>query len=168
MKNEQQQNKLVAAINEMTEKCGGWERHREASIKYITNKCNEYSQKLDLSPLQVFQALEKKRDYSYPNYYQEANQPNLDGDRVFLFETQSKLLETVQPEQGFICPSCSGVSKSPYNCDCVKEDGKQCGWKSYGLFGTGGDGIKVAIKEGFLEKPVIEEIFLPVAMKHLV
>lgn len=165
----QSQEDLIIAIKLMTDSTKGWDLDcRNRTTNYIINKCNEYSKFLDLSPLEVFQALEKSRTYSYPNFYQESNQPSFNDDRVFLFDTQADLLASVQQKKGFICPSCGGITMKSSMCNLKNSEGGRCNWKAYGLFGTLGKGIHIAVKDGFAERAIIQEIFLPVAMRDMV
>jgi len=59
----------------------------------------------------------------------------------------------------YICPNCEKESTDPYECSQEK-----CDWKVYGLFGDLGKGIKVIIKDKFLEHPVPMRIFKPVEL----
>ena len=95
---------------------------------------------------------EKNRDYSFLNYYQDCNQPNITSDRAKIFKTLNDLKESIS-DKGFRCPSCNKISKSPYECT----DG--CNWKVYGLFGDLGKGIFVYCKD----KTFGETIFMPIA-----
>ena len=76
---------------------------------------------------------EDDRDYWYMNYYQDANQPLIDSENVFVFETVEELREKCGNQ--FICPCCKGISTNPYECNSGKKVNKKiCDWKSYGLF----------------------------------
>ncbi len=66
------------------------------------------------------------------------------------------------PSRKFRCPSCGGLSSNPYECNASKE----CDWKSYGFFRTMGKGVRIAIKEGFIENPQIHEIFMPLEFEQ--
>ena len=157
--------RLRKEIKEMTDKATGWGDRVESFTKRIVEICERYGEFLDCDPVEVFKALEKRRDYSYPNFYQDANFPKLDG--VTVYDTVTDLMESIDKERGFRCPSCKGVSKDPYACDTriKRESGKECDWKAYGLFGTMGAGLRFTIKKGFLEKPIVDEIFMPVCME---
>ncbi|MGR5328590.1 hypothetical protein [Photobacterium damselae] len=158
---------LMNAINKMCDSINNCDSHKDRTINFIVKKCNEYSEALDLTPLEVFNAMEKARTYSYPNYYQEANFPDLTEPNVFLFKSMTELQETVKKENGFICPACDGISTSATRCNCKKDDGTECDWAAYGLFRTMGKGIYIAVKDEFVAHPIVQEIFVPVAMQGM-
>ena len=151
---------LDVEIKKMLEKSGkGWEHAEERVVEFIKTLCAEYSEFFKIDQVDLFKAFEKKRDYSYPNYYQRANFPKLEG--VTVFENEADMLSKIDAKQGFRCPSCKGISKGPYICDASND----CGWKSYGLFGTIGKGLRFTIRETFLEKPQVDEIFYPISLE---
>ena len=120
----------------------------------------EYSTALGLTHDEVLAAIEARRDVTAPNYYQEANFPKLDGVRVF--ESPAAFVAAF-PSGRYVCPSCEGHSTDPYECDAgTVRDGKRCNWKSYGLFGTMGKGLRAIVKSTFLDAPRVHEIFMPV------
>jgi hypothetical protein len=124
----------------------------------------EYAAVLAMTEAEVWEAIESRRDYCPANYYQEANFPKLAD--VTVYQTESEMLQDVRPSQGFRCPACSGVSRDERACDVgTVEDGKVCGWKSYGLLGTMGKGLRVVCAEKFLANPRVHEIFMPVALE---
>lgn len=120
----------------------------------------EYAAVLGLTPDEVLAAIEAKRGVTAPNYYQDANFPRLDGVRVF--DSPIAFAEAF-PSGRYVCPACDGISTSAYECDAgtVRKD-KVCNWKSYGLFGTMGKGLRAIVKSTFLESPRVHEIFMPV------
>ena len=156
-------NELELKIRTMTEKVGGWgdQERIDGFINTIIEICEYYAEQLSLTPLAVFDALEKKRDYTYPNYYQWANFPKFDD--VIVFKTKREMTKKLKPKLGFICPSCGGISKSESRCDADK---KKCNWAAYGLFGTLGKGIRIVVTNGWLKNPVVHECFMPVALAN--
>lgn len=154
--------------------CGSW-----GDVKRVENLCSnifslldrvipQYAEFLEVGEDEVLEAIERRRGYAAPNYYQEANFPDL-GDVLLIRESDDVKAE-LQPEKGFRCPSCNGVSKDPKVCDTGIEigegkDKRVCDWKSYGLFRTMGKGVRVIVAEDFLESPVVHEIFMPVALE---
>lgn len=156
---------LIKAIKEMTDSGGtGWGDRVDGFALVVKEICLYYAEKLGYDPVEVFKALEKKRDYSYPNYYQWAKFPKLDDVKVF--ETGQDLHVAIQPKKGFRCPACSGISKNAQVCDTgIRKDGKVCDWKSYGLFGTMGKGIRFIVKKNWIYDPVVSSCFMPVAME---
>ena len=156
--------KLLESIKKMTDSAKGWDGRVDGFTKTIIEICEHYAKHLNLDSVDVFSALEKKRSYSYPNYYQWANFPKLDSVRIF--ENETELKEAIKPKQGFRCPHCNGKSKSPYVCDTeIEKGGKPCDWKSYGLFHTFGKGLRFMIKNKWLENAVVDEIFFPIALE---
>lgn len=141
------------------------EERAERLEAFLRKMLPQYAEKLGLTPEEVLRALEGKRDYCCVNYYQEANFPNLDGVRVF--ETQAELKAAV-PSMKFRCSSCNELSSNPYRCNtgAKRKDGSVCDWKSYGLFGTLGKGFRFTIREGFLENPRVDDIFMPVEFEQ--
>lgn len=137
-------------------------------VNFIDQMLEQYSETLAVPPGEIIQALESTRSYSAPNFYQEANLPDLDG--VTVFETLADFRSAI-PSKKFRCPSCGGVSNSPYECDAIKiskeaPDGVVCGWKSYGLFRTINKGARILILSDFLAKPVVHEIFMPLDIEE--
>ena len=140
----------------------------ETKLQWIRERVEHYSEILGLSKEEILQAFEDKRTYWAANYYQEANFPKLD-NKVKIFETQEELMESIKSKQ-FICPACNQIQSSPYKCESGHKDknDKVCDWCSYGLFGTAGKGFRFTIKESFLEKPMIDDVFMPVEFKGTV
>ncbi|MDO8728535.1 MAG: hypothetical protein Q7K26_01440 [bacterium] len=129
-------------------------------LMFITKTLCEYSRILGQSEPDILMAIEAKRDYSASNYYQEANFPSLES--VVLFD-DIEAFKKRYPSGKYRCPSCSGESTNPYECNAVSSTKKDpCNWKSYGLFGTLGKGLRVALKNEFLSRPKIDEIFSPI------
>ena len=130
------------------------------TFKWIIDRAKHYAKKTGLSAGDILDSWEEQRDYSWNNYYQECNQPEIKGDNVRVFETREDFQFSLE-DKGFRCPSCNHISQSHSDCDSGKEmtKGKICDWKSYGFFGTAGKGITVFIKETF----ALVEIFMPIA-----
>lgn len=136
--------------------------NRAARVQALLDRVlPEYAAVLGLTHDEVLAAIEAKRDYSAINYYQDANFPKLDGVRVF---ESREAFAAAFPSRKFTCPACEGISTDPYECNAgtVRKDSKPCDWKSYGLFGTMGKGLRVIVKDTFLEHPRVHEIFMPV------
>ncbi|WP_411842198.1 hypothetical protein [Salinicoccus sp. HZC-1] len=120
--------------------------------KYLRIKLEEYSSALDTSQEEILERWEELRSYSAINYYQEANQPKLDSDKVKVFETKTDILMWAAGKK-FSCPKCSGHSNNPIKCDRPN-----CDWKAHGLFKTLGEGIYVFSKAEMAG----QDIFAPV------
>lgn len=124
-----------------------------SKLVWAVERAHLTSEATGLEWSEILSTWESHRDYWYMNYYQDCNQPDITDDKfnVYVFDTVSDFREAVGSE-GFICPSCGKVSKSPYEC-------KACDWKSYGFLRPLFKGAHVFIKEAMCS----EEIFMPVA-----
>lgn len=132
----------------------------QKKFDWVIDRAKHYGEKLDLDWQDVLTSWENDRSYWYMNYYQDSNQPEIKGEKVRTFESVQSMLESIG-EKKFRCPSCSGVSTDPYECNSGKgmSKGKICDWKVYGLFGDLGKGIFVFCKD----KLRGETIFLPLS-----
>lgn len=149
--------KLLAAVQRDEQKSPRFHNYR-AKLAWVVSRCRNYAEMTGIRAEDLLDSWEAQRDYWYMNFYQEANQP-LISDRVRVFETAEDMRAAIG-HQGFICPNCGGVSKSPYDCTSkVVVDGKTCNWKAYGLFGCLGKGVSVFAKD----KLRVETFFRPVA-----
>ena len=135
--------------------------------KWVIDRAKHYAEKLNTDWEKVLEVWESNRDYWYLNYYQDCNQPLIQGDNVKVFENIEEFKKVVG-DKGFRCPYCKGVSTNPCECNSgvlVKlydKKGKYpCNWKSYGLFGTMGKGITVIMKDTLQ----MAEIFMPIVFE---
>lgn len=156
--------KLKAAV----EKDANQERDVRSSQEYwnkynwVLQRAEHYAEKTGLSSEEILNAWEEDRTYWYMNYYQEANQPEIRGDKVRVFETVQAMLDNIG-EKKFRCPCCSGVSTNPYVCNSgVLVDKKECSWKVYGFLGDLGKGAYIYIKKELRG----ETIFMPLAWEE--
>jgi hypothetical protein len=151
--------KLIAAVEHDEKQSAGFHDYR-GRLAWIVDRANHYAEITGLDASAVLDAWERSRTYWYMNYYQDCNQPHLDSERVKVFKTQEELLQSIG-HQGFRCPRCGGVSKSPYECDSGQEmeKGKICDWKVWGLFHDLGKGVFVFCND----KMAGERIFMPLA-----
>lgn len=103
-------------------------------FKWVIDRAKHYGEKLNTSWKEVMQSWDEDMDYWYMNYYQECNQPKIESNNVFVFDSAEEMRKMVGTE--FICPCCKGISTNPYECNSgIKTKGnKICDWKSYGLF----------------------------------
>lgn len=126
--------------------------------RYLKSKLEEYSNILGIPQEEILKSWEEDRTYSAINYYQEANQPTINSERVRVFDTVEKMLKAID-KQEFRCPSCEGISTNPYECNSgeLAHEGGKCDWKVYGLFGDLGKGVYVYVKD----KLKGESIFMP-------
>ena len=122
-------------------------------LAWAVARAQHYADKTGISAVDILDAWENGRDYWYMNYYQDANQPKIEGERVRVFDTVDAMLASMG-KRGFRCPSCGGASSSPYECSVAP-----CDWKVYGLFRDCGKGVYVFVKE----KVRGELLFMPLA-----
>lgn len=156
--------KLLAAVE--SDKSRGWYHNYQEKFEWVINQAAHYAEKTGLSQIEILDAWEEKRDYWYMNFYQESNQPKIEGDSVRVFETVELLREAIGG-QGFRCPFCKGVSTSPYACDSglkvrlISSEKKKeiCNWKVYGLLKGLGKGVVIFVKSEIK----MDEIFMPIA-----
>jgi len=140
--------------------------HWDDTIKFINEMTLDYSEKLNIARVDLFDMMEENRNYSYANYYQRANFKKLD-ENVAIFKDKAELIEKIQIQDGFRCPNCNGISKDPQECDThIKVEDDECNWKSYGLFGTLGKGFNFIVRDDFLKKPKVHEIFMPITLEQ--
>src|SRR5437868_1011380 len=143
---------LLASVER--DEAKGWKSHDyRGKLAWAVSQAKHYAEKTGLPASEILDAWEKGRDYWYMNYYQEANQPKIEGERVRVFDTVADMLAAIGDPK-FRCPKCSGVSNSPYACSVAP-----CDWKVYGLFRDLGKGIYVFVKE----KVRGELLFMPMA-----
>ena len=128
-------------------------------VQWVINRAKHYQLKTGKPYQEIINIWVSKMTYWYTNYFQEANQPLIIGDDIFMFENKEEAKESFK-KLGFRCPLCGEISKSPNKCDSGKiVNNKPCDWKSYGLFGTLGKGVTIILKDSIS----IIEIFKPIA-----
>lgn len=163
--------KLEAAVAEDLKREPNRREYSEKLV-WIAERAKHYAEKTGLNAVDILEAWEKRRDYWHMNFYQDAEQPLIEGDSVRVFETTADMLTAIG-KPAFRCPACDGVSNSPYTCDSGKKrmetkgrgkkatqvEGKVCDWKVYGLFRDLGKGVYVFVKAEMRG----ERIFKPVA-----
>jgi len=133
-----------------------WNRNsREVTnlIRFISGMCTNYAKYLDCTPGEVLEAIEERRNYAAPNYYQRSNFPKLKNIDIYESKEEYKKKHSGQ----FICCSCKKEISDSQHCPL-------CDWKSYGLFGTFGEGHTFIIKEDFLERPIVYKTFKPIEL----
>ena len=133
-------------------------------FKWAIDRAKHYGEKLELDWQEILTSWENDRSYWYMNYYQDCEQPLIKGDRVRTFETVQEMLDSMGDKK-FRCPSCEGISTSPYKCNSGKDmsKGKVCDWNVGGLFGDLGKGVFVYCKD----KLKGQTIFMPIAWENL-
>ena len=128
----------------------------ESVKKIIDTRLENYHQVTGIPKDEILIAFEKARNINTVNFYQESNFPLM--KNVYVFDTIEDYRKAF-PSGKYICPSCGKESTDPYECSQEK-----CDWKVYGLLGDLGKGIKVIIKDKFLEHPVPMGIFKPIEL----
>lgn len=123
-------------------------------FKWVIDRAKHYAEKTGLPWESILDAWEERRNYWYMNYYQAANQPEIKGDKVRVFETVQDFREAVK-DRRFRCPRCGGISTNPYECNAG-----ECNWKVYGFLRGGS--IHVFCKDVM----GIDEIFMPIAWEE--
>lgn len=139
----------------------GWEAYRvNPKFDWVIERAKHYSDKLGISINDILNAWVDGCNYSFMNYFQDANQPEIKGDKVKVFDTVEQMLQEIG-ESKFRCPSCNGISTNPYSCNSGEEmaKGKTCDWKVYGLFGDLGKGVYVYVKDQLKG----ESMFMPIS-----
>lgn len=137
-----------------TDSCNGKCFHKYCNkFKWAIDRAKAYGEALGLNWEDVLNSWESDRNYWYMSYYQECNQPEING-KAKVFETIKELNSAIG-KKGFRCPSCGKVVNDPYECNV-------CGWKVYGLLGDLGKGVFVYVKE----KLRGNTIFMPVSWEE--
>lgn len=133
------------------------------TLEFVRDRMEHYAQVLGLDKADILEAIESRRNYWAANFYQESNFPKIE-EPVAIYTTQNEMIADIQPKLGFICSACGGITTDPYKCNSGKEisGGKKCNWTTYGLLRPA-NGYRCVIKESFLEKPFVYEIFMPVS-----
>jgi len=153
----------ILTYNEIIEKArltwpGAEGDERAERVKQIVDtRLENYSNVTGFSKEEILIALERARDVNTVNFYQANRLPLL--ENTHFFDTLSDLKEKF-PSGKYICPNCEKISTDPYRC--TQPD---CDWKVYGLFGDLGKGIKIIVKELFLDHPFPEAMFKPIELK---
>lgn len=163
--------KLKAAVEEDQKREPG--RDFASKLDWTVERAKHYAEKTGLRAEDILDAWEKIRTYWYMNFYQDCNQPLIEGDSVRVFDTVEDMKKSIGGP-AFRCPACDGVSKDAYTCDSGKkmmvtkgkgkkaklvEGDKVCDWKVYGLFGDLGKGVYVFVKSEMKG----QRVFKPVA-----
>jgi hypothetical protein len=133
-----------------------WRRNTQEAnkeIRYIAGLCFHYAHYFNSTPGDVLRAMEKGRDYSWPNYYHRKFSRIDKMDKIFENEDEAKAFFK---DKIFICPACHKESTDPYECSS-----NGCNWKSYGFMGCLGHEYQFIIKDTFLENPKIHRMFQP-------
>lgn len=149
--------KLLSAIEADTK--SGWSlENRMKKLSFAVDRAKHYEEKTGIPAGDILTAWERRRNYWYMNYYQDAQQPKLEGEAVRIFQNVDEAW-AMMGESGFRCPKCGKISGDPYECDQ-----KPCDWKVYGLFRALGKGVYVFCKDEMQG----DLIFMPIAWEPVV
>ena len=134
--------------------------HRfDGKLKWIESMVKSYAEYFEMTEDEVITIMEEHRTYSWPNYYQECNFPDVeDFDSLAgIFKTYEDFSNhVVQNWGGFKCPKGGSVSMNPQECIHRIRKDKKCDWAAYGLFESG---IRIIILEnGFKTIPIFEPV----------
>lgn len=133
--------------------------HRfDKKIAWIETMVKSYAEQLHISEDETITIMEEHRNYSWPNYYQEANFPGIQSDMLYgVFEDFNEFRAYAHEHwEGFKCPKCGDISPNPQECIHRVNNDKKCDWVAYGLFGAPKG---VIIKEaGLMMIPIFEPV----------
>lgn len=107
----------------------------DKEISWIRTMVEQYAEKLGVTADEVAERFEADRSYSWPNFYQQANFPDLNKfGSISIYDTKAEFHEK---NKTFKCPHCGTVGTNPYNCQHrILADGI-CDWTAGGLFKFG-------------------------------
>lgn len=128
-------------------------RRFDKKLSWMRSMFEAYAKYLEMAPDEAAGLIEAERgDYSWPNYYQEANFP-IPESRFFVgaFENKDGFKRfAAESLEGFRCPKCGRITGNP--CYCEK-----CGSKAYGFLRSG---YVVIIKElGYMPISIFEPVY---------
>ena len=133
-------------------------RRFDDKIAWIENMDGEYASALGMDADRVAEIMENHRNYSWPNYYQPANFPGINGDSVIgVFDTFEAFRDHAKEHwSGFKCPRCGDTTQHPQYCSHrLKEDGK-CDWCADGLLKSP-NGV-IVLEDGLALIPIFDPI----------
>lgn len=141
----------------------GWgEAGVNKKFDWVIERAKHYADKLDLPINDILISWVNDCNYSFVNYFQDCNQPEIKVDKVRVFDTIEQMLESIG-EKRFRCPACNGISTDPYSCNSGELiSNKKCDWKVYGFLGDLGKGIYVYVKDQLKG----ETMFIPLAWEN--
>ena len=159
-------NHVEFLINRILREAYMFNKHfnEEKLSQYLWSRVDHYSQILNIPRNIVLQSWEMQRSTDPVRFYDDLNQPLLDQEHVFIFQSRKKL-ESGVGKKGFRCPRCMGVSSHPRQCDSNERlNGTDhiCDWDADSVFGTLDRGIYVFI----IDELAGEYIFRPISLRY--
>lgn len=133
--------------------------HRfDKKIAWIEEMIKSYAKTLNMTTDEVVDLMEKGRDYSWPNYYQEANFHPLDDKTILgVFKTFKDFrVHSKEHWQGYRCPKCGTISQHPQECLHRQENDGVCDWCAYGLFCP--DKSVIILESGLKAIPIFDPV----------
>lgn len=144
---------LLAACEHSAKECPGRSEEYRRKMEWALERAQQYADRLGTDRETVLEAWEYDRDYWYMNYYQESNQPSLDGNAsVATFDDWEqegqRLYGADRLAWRFRCPACGNVQTMRQFKDaglvpnlaylhCASRHGlggsKTCKWTIFGL-----------------------------------
>lgn len=141
-----------------TENKDGTHRFDE-ELNWIESMVKSYAEYFKMTEDEVITIMEERRTYSWPNYYQKHNFPDVKNfdSLAGIFKTYEDFSEHVVKNWiGFKCPRCGSIGMNPQECIHRIRKDKKCDWAAYGLFESN---IRIIILEnGFKTIPIFEPI----------
>lgn len=156
----------IAALKELARDSArgeaGERRARELEA-FLHEMLPEYAAALGVAQAELLAALEYSRGARTIGYYRRSNFPRL--DNVMLLGNMREFKKRY-PSGRFRCPFCGGVTTHPTQCNSGREIGEEgarrvCDGKAYRADPGAGQALRVAFSDGFLERPGVIEVFMP-------
>jgi hypothetical protein len=156
----------IAALMELARDASmgeaGERRARELEA-FLREMLPEYAAALGVAQAELLAALEYSRGARTIGYYRRSNFPGLDS--VTLLGNMREFKKRY-PSGRFRCPFCGGVTTHPTQCNsgleiAAGEVRRTCDGKAYRADPGAGQAMRVAFREGFLERPGVIEVFMP-------
>lgn len=143
-------------------------------LTFIKSMTKNYSEVLGYSEVEILAAMETERQSIPSNYYNANNFPLLD-EKVKIFETTNELFDSIKQNR-FICPCCKQEQMNPYTCESGFIDNeKECDLRKHSILKSLSNSIatnykkfRFTIKDTFLDKPMIDDCFLPVEYQNTI
>lgn len=135
-------------------------KHRfDKEIEWIEHIIKDYAEYFKMSTDNVVEIMESNRSYSWPNYYQKYNFPEVSefDDLVGIYKTFDEFHEYAKLNwKGFKCPVCKTIGTHPQECEHRIKKDKKCDWTAYGLIKS--STRVIILEDGFKTIPIFEPV----------